>query len=72
MPFETRPFDLGNTLARAAQINLLRNRNELAQLNLQNQRGITNELAEGGTDFRQFGQQGLEVERQLGQLSGEK
>ncbi len=71
MPFETRPFDLGNTLARAAQINSLNTRNELAKLNLDQTRGINNALAIGNTNnLRQFGAKGVALEAQLAQLEG--
>jgi len=64
MAFTTRPFDLGNTLARAAQISGLRNRNTLAQLQIEQartQQGQQNSIAEllpellsGGGDVNQL------------------
>ena len=69
MPFETRPFDLGNTLARAAQIQSLQNRNELSKLNLEQTRGINNALATGDTNsLSNFGAQGAKLEAELTKL----
>ena len=72
MPFETRPFDLGNTLARAAQIQSLQNRNELSKLNLEQTRGINNALATGDTNsLSNFGAQGAKLEAELTKLARE-
>ena len=72
MPFETRPFDLGNTLARAAQIQSLQSRNELSKLDLQNQRGITNALARDDVNsLSNFGPEGAKLEAQLTKFARE-
>ena len=72
MPFETKPFDLGNTLARAAQINFLRNRNELAKLNIDQTKGINNALATDDINsLSNFGPQGAKLEAQLTKFARE-
>ncbi len=72
MPFETRPFDLGNTLAKAAQIQSLQNRNELSKINLEQTRGINNALATDDINsLSNFGSQGAKLEAQLTKLARE-
>ena len=66
MPFTTKPLDLGNTLARAAEINALRNRNEFSKFQLGQERGIQNALATDDIDsLSDFGAKGATLEASL-------
>lgn len=71
-PFTTQPFDLGNTLLRAGQIQSFQNRNELSKLNLQNERGISNALRNDDIDsLSNFGSKGASLEIELTRLATE-
>ena len=78
MPFETRTFDLGNTLARAAEINSLRSRNKLNQLKIDEfnrtatTRNSINDAIKRGdapnTLPQQFGQEGVDAATTIGKM----
>ncbi|KKL84868.1 hypothetical protein LCGC14_1960460, partial [marine sediment metagenome] len=72
MPFETRPFDLGNTLARAAQISSLQNRNELTRMNIDQTRGINNALATGDDDALRQSPAGIEILTKIATLDAKE
>ena len=74
MPQEIRPFDLGNTLARAAQINALRSRNEFSKLQIEElnkkrgqQEAITNAFASDDplNSLLGLGESGLPAAKQV-------
>lgn len=80
MPFQTQPFNLGNTLARASQIQNFRSRNKLNNLRIaeferiRDQEGqIQNAFAsdEPINSLLQLGPQGLEVASALVQLASD-
>ncbi len=77
-PFSTSPLDLGNTLARAAQINSLRDRNEFNKLQLDEfnrtatTRNSINDAIKRGdapnTLATQFGQEGVDAATTIGKM----